>query len=200
MRLLWTRLTLVTCGLVLAGCAAKPSTQVLLLPQADGTPSAVKVQTGNHLQTLSTPFQRLQVQQGDRPVVDTTTTEEAHKNFAPLFAAAPPAPTRSVLYFQTGGTALTPESQANLAQTLADALSRSGAELVVTGHTDTKGPPGLNDMLSLRRAQEVREMYIERGFPPARVEAVGRGKRELAVPTPDDTEEVRNRRVVILVR
>lgn len=196
----WQRVTLVIAGLVLAGCAAKPTTQVVLLPQADGARSAVKVQTETTSNILSEPYQRMQVRQGDKPLVDSTTADEVHKKFAPLFAAAPPLSTRSVLFFQTGGTALTAESQASLSQTLNEALHRSGAELVVTGHTDTKGSITSNDALSLRRAQQVREMYIERGFPAARIEAVGRGERELAVPTPDDTDEPRNRRVVILVR
>ena len=105
-----------------------------------------------------------------------------------------------MLFFQTGGTALTAESQLRLSQTLEEALRRSGAELVVTGHTDTKGSLASNDALSLRRAQQVRDIYIERGFPAARIDAVGRGERELAVPTPDETDEAQNRRVVILVR
>lgn len=194
------QLALGALGLILVGCAAQPSTQVLLLPQADGTSSAVKVQTGAASQELSEPFQRLRVQTGSLPVLDKTTAEEAHKNFAPLFSAAPPRPSPSVLLFQAGGTTLTPESQARLTQTLGEALQRSGAELVVTGHTDTKGSLASNDALSLRRAQQVRDIYIERGFPASRIEAVGRGKRELAVPTPDETDEPRNRRVVILVR
>ena len=200
MRASWQRTALVAIALVLAGCAAKPSTQVMLLPQADGSRSAVRVQTDKSSQTLAEPFQWVLLRQGENPISDTATAAEAHKLFGPLFAAAPPPPTRSVLFFQTGGTTLTAESQARLSQTLDEALRRSGAELVVTGHTDTKGSLASNDALSLRRAQQVREMYVERGFPAARIEAVGRGERELAVPTADETDEARNRRVVILVR
>ena len=43
-------------------------------------------------------------------------------------------------------------------------------------------------------------MFEDRGFPAARILAIGRGKRELAVPTPDETVEPRNRRVTIEVR
>ena len=204
MHLTWQRFALtalMTLGLALAGCAAKqPTMQVVLLPQADGTPSAVKVQTGTAENTLSEPFQRLQqVRQTDTPLVNSTTAEDVHKDFPLLFAAAPPLAVNSVLLFQSGGTALTAESQTRLTQTLDDALLRSGADLIVVGHTDTKGSQAANDALSLRRAQQVRDMYIARGFPAARIEAVGRGKRELAVPTPDETDEPRNRRVVVLV-
>ena len=70
----------------------------------------------------------------------------------------------------------------------------------MTGHTDTVGAGPQNDDLSRRRAQQVRQMLIDRQFPAARIEAVGRGERELAVPTADDVEEPRNRRVAIEVR
>ncbi len=186
---------------VLTGCASKPATQVVLLPQADGTPSAVKVQSGaTPAQTLSEPYQRLVVRADASAVLDRTTAEAVRKEFPGLFSAMPPASTRSVLLFQTGGTALTTESQARLVQTRDAALRRSGAELVVIGHTDTKGSLASNDALSLRRAQQVRDLYIQGGFPAARIEAVGRGERELAVPTPDETDEPRNRRVEILLR
>lgn len=193
-------LLLTIAAVFLVGCAAKPSTKVVLLPQADGSRSAVRVQTHTSSNTLDAPFQRMQVRLGDRPLVDTMAAANVKKQFAPLFTAAPPASTRSVLFFQPGGTALTAQSLIHLSETLDEALHRSGAELVVTGHTDTKGSRAANDALSLRRAMQVRDIYIERGFPAARIEAVGRGERELAVPTADDTDEERNRRVVILVR
>jgi OOP family OmpA-OmpF porin len=41
---------------------------------------------------------------------------------------------------------------------------------------------------------------VERQFPAKRIEAVGRGERELAVPTADEVDEPRNRRVTIEVR
>jgi outer membrane protein OmpA-like peptidoglycan-associated protein len=87
-----------------------------------------------------------------------------------------------------------------MGQAMAAALARSGGELVITGHTDTVGTGPQNDDLSRRRAQQVRQMFIERQFPAARIEAVGRGERELAVPTADETDEPINRRVVIEVR
>ncbi len=194
------RMALLAAGLVLVGCAVKPGTQVVLLPQADGSRSAVTVQTDADTRTLAEPFQRLTVSQGATPIVDTTTADAVNQQFAPLFSVAPPPTNSSVLFFQPGGTTLTPASQALLLQTRNDALRRSGADLVVTGHTDTKGSMASNDALSLRRAQQVRQIYIDQGFPAARIEAVGRGERELAVPTPDETDEARNRRVVILVR
>ena len=72
--------------------------------------------------------------------------------------------------------------------------------MVVTGHTDTKGVAAANDELSLKRAGVVAQLLIDKGAPGARIESVGRGKRELLVKTDDDVDEPRNRRVEIVVR
>jgi outer membrane protein OmpA-like peptidoglycan-associated protein len=46
----------------------------------------------------------------------------------------------------------------------------------------------------------VRAMLIAQGVAPASIATVGRGKRELLIPTPDGVAEPRNRRVEIVVR
>ena len=58
-----------------------------------------------------------------------------------------------------GGTTLTPESQAQLPKILEDATNRSGADLVVTGHTDSTGALAANDALSLSRAKVVSQFW-----------------------------------------
>ncbi len=73
-------------------------------------------------------------------------------------------------------------------------------DIVVIGHTDSVGSDTFNDALALRRAETVRAMLIGRGLAPDSIVAVGRGKRELLVPTPDGVAEPRNRRVEIVVR
>ena len=185
----------------LAGCASPAVTRVVLLPQPDGTASAIQVTSGGTpAQKLSEPYQRLVVHADASVALDHTSAEAVRKDFPVLFSAMPPVSTRSVLLFQPGGTALTPASMVRLIEIRDQALGRQGTELVVVGHTDTVGTRAANDALSLRRAQQVRELYIQAGFPADRIEAVGRGERELAVPTPDETDEPRNRRVEVLLR
>ena len=80
------------------------------------------------------------------------------------------------------------------------ARARPGGEIVVTGHTDRQGSVEFNDRLALERAQAIRGLFIARGFPPDRIDAVGRGEREPVVPTDDGVSEPRNRRAEIVVR
>lgn len=184
--------------LLLSACA--PMTRVVLLPQADGSTSSVIVKSAKGEQVLSTPYQRASAQE-DKPVTaDATTAAEVQKAYPQLFAAKPPVPTKYILNFMPGGTTLTPESQATLPKILEDVGKRQGADLVVTGHTDTTGALLANDELSLKRANVVAQLLVGAGAPATRTEAVGRGKRELLVKTADEVDEPQNRRVEIVVR
>jgi outer membrane protein OmpA-like peptidoglycan-associated protein len=186
---------------LLAACST-PGTRVVLLPQADDKPSAVIVRAKDGEEVLSKPYQRATAAVGasGAPVVDQADPAKVQAEHKILFDMRPPAPQRYTVYFEVGGTTLTPASQQVMNEALMAAQSRSGSDIVVTGHTDTKGALEQNDMLSQRRAQEVVQLFIERQFPARRIEAVGRGERELAVPTADEVDEPRNRRVTIEVR
>jgi outer membrane protein OmpA-like peptidoglycan-associated protein len=68
------------------------------------------------------------------------------------------------------------------------------------GHTDTVGGVPYNLALSERRALLIRAELTRAGINPARITFRGVGKAELAVPTPDQTRDVRNRRVSYQLR
>jgi outer membrane protein OmpA-like peptidoglycan-associated protein len=193
-------IAIVSTALVTA--CSTPGTRVVLLPQPDGKPSAVVVHSKGGEETLSEPFQRATAAKGagGAPVLDKADPDRIKADNKTLFDLMPPPGQQFTVYFDAGGIVLTEASRAALNQALAAALARSGGEIVVTGHTDTVGTTARNDELSQVRATQVRLIFLDRGFPPDRVEAVGRGKRELAVPTPDEVDEPRNRRVTIEVR
>jgi len=71
---------------------------------------------------------------------------------------------------------------------------------MVIGHTDRVGMPQSNDELSRRRAEGIRQLLIESGVPPEKLEVVARGERDPLVPTEDEVDEPRNRRVEINLR
>ena len=70
----------------------------------------------------------------------------------------------------------------------------------VTGHTDTVGREENNDKLSTERAGVIKNMLIEQGLQAGFIRAVGRGERELLVPTANNFSEPKNRRVEVIVR
>jgi OOP family OmpA-OmpF porin len=188
-------------AVLLVACSAPPTTRVVLLPQADGTPSTLVVRANNDdEQTLSAPYQRATAKARGAPVVDQADAARLRGENPALFELLPPPVLDYTVYFDIGGSNLTGSSLIAMNEALKVALARSGGEIVLTGHTDTVGSPARNDELSRRRAEQVRQLFLARGFPAQRVEVVGRGERDLAIPTADEVEEPRNRRVAIEVR
>jgi outer membrane protein OmpA-like peptidoglycan-associated protein len=125
---------------------------------------------------------------------------EVKEKFGPTLAALPGRPASFTLYFLEGKDELTPESKIEMDKVLAELKRRPLPDIVVIGHSDTVGSLTYNDKLSLARAERMREMMIGMGIPADRIQAAGRGKRELLVPTDDNVSEGRNRRVEINVR
>ncbi len=189
-----------TLALALALSACAPATRVVLLPQPNVPGAAVEVQSGTAHRVLSQPYASAEVRAPGNVEVVQADAASVNKRYRQLLAVSPAPALRFSLYFMPGGSQLTPESTAELSDVLARAAERPGGEIVVVGHTDRVGSVESNDALSLQRAQAVRQLFIDRGFDPARVDAVGRGEREPLVPTDDEVDEPRNRRTEILVR
>src|SRR6267143_588982 len=95
---------------------------------------------------------------------------------------------------------LTDESKQELKKILAELKQRPVPNIMVVGHTDTVGKLEANDLLSAQRAERMKSFLIEIGIPGTQIQTAGRGERELLVPTADNTDEPRNRRVEINVR
>ncbi len=201
-------------GLVLAGtlagaCAAPPAPLsppspradlVVLLPGREGGVGAVVVQEGGREVVLNTAYASAHTGAGGRLEPGQASPDEVRAVFADALAAEPPRPVTFILYFVEATDQFTPESQALVDQVLLAIVSRPAPELTVAGHTDAVGTDPYNDTLSLRRAERVRTLLIARGIAPDSIRAIGRGKREPRVPTPDGVAEPRNRRVEITVR
>jgi outer membrane protein OmpA-like peptidoglycan-associated protein len=185
---------------LLAGCASSPS--LTLLPSEEGKQGAVALleQDGKPRDTVVNELNSrtsLSGQPNTKPIdpAKLGTRQQA------LLADLPPAPVRLTLYFTEGTTNLTPESAPGLDFLKDEVKRRAGAEVQVTGYTDTVGSDEANDELSQRRAEEVLKALVEQGIgPTSMMSAVGRGKRDLLVPTPDNTPNQANRRVVVTIR
>jgi len=179
------------------GCATRAT--VVLLPEPDGKPAAVTVRQGDSQVVLDRPYAGADV----KPLgvnAFAADAKDVEARFAPALAAQPARGQTFVLYFVEGKDEFTEESKLLVGQVLAEVARRPVPDVLVVGHTDTAGNDAFNDALGLRRAETVRAGLVAAGVPAGDVQAISRGKRELAVPTPDGVAEPRNRRVVIIVR
>ncbi len=182
-----------------AACASGPATNVTLLAGEPG-------QATGSVAVLDP------TSEAERGVLDAANTQAAAggkkvkaapvdpARYADITAALPRGPAFFVLYFTEGTTNLDPNSLGEFRRMREEVAQRPGAEVQVTGHTDTVGSSADNDRLSIERARQIRSVLVSQGLDPAITRATGRGERELLVPTADNVEEPKNRRVEVTVR
>ena len=125
--------------------------------------------------------------------------EHAAAAAAPVATKAPSA--NLEVKFATNSADLTPAARTALDQ-LGKALSSSALaqyHFRIEGHTDTVGSPELNRSLSARRADAVVDYLVNTyHIDRSRLQAIGMGEDDLAVPTAQQVPEPRNRRVRVI--
>lgn len=184
---------------LLGGCA---HSSLLLLPDEDGGHGSVAV-----LESGGKPGQAVVAEPNSRTslgqrgaVTRPLGSKGLNRQEAALLGELPPPARSFTLYFQEGKVELLPESGGEVAALRVEIARRPGADVQVTGHTDTVGDDADNDSLSLKRAEEVLSLLVAAGFDRSLMTAVGRGERELREPTADAVPNARNRRVEVIVR
>ena len=191
---------------LLAGCScfqprqATPALFIVVPSAADGHVGAIVVHHGAESRVIDSAFGAERLRADGSLERSKLEEREVRERFADVMAALPGTPATFTLYFLEGSDELTPQSRAELDNIFAELKRRPLPDIVVIGHSDTVGSDSYNDQLSLARAKRMREMLVGLGIPAERIDAAGRGKRELLVPTEDNVAEARNRRVEINVR
>jgi outer membrane protein OmpA-like peptidoglycan-associated protein len=190
---------------MVAGCATppppapppKPPSYVVLLPNTDGTVGRITVSGAQGEVVLERPRQGAQFDGSPPFMVDEARIE---RDFGAALAARPVLPVSFLLYYEAGGTRLTPDSQALIPKVLEAVRSRPAPDVSVIGHTDSVGSSESNEKLGLERAQSIAVLIREAGLRAHDLTIASHGERNPLVATPDNTAEPRNRRVEITVR
>ena len=174
-----------------------PRDEVVVLPSPDGHVGTVVVKRGGETFVLNQPYA---VSRSTQSAVTTLPEQEVRASFGSELNALPGRPAKFLLYFVSGTDDLTDESQGELRKVLDELKQRPVPDIAVIGHTDTVGEHQANDVLSAQRAEKMKGFLVEIGIAPERIQVAGRGEREPLVPTADNVDEPRNRRVEINVR
>lgn len=177
---------------LVAACAQMPERVVLLQ-------GAVVVKTARGETQLSTPYASAEVTRGTA-TPGRFTADDVHTRYGAVLAAQPPPPQSFEVLFFFDKTELTAESSILFERIKIAIAQRPAPEIVVIGHTDRVGPEAVNDRLSLRRAEAVRDAFVAIGVSGDQIAVIGRGTHDLAVLTADQVPEPRNRRAEIRVR
>lgn len=197
---------LAVAALCLTACTSKEL--VVLLPEEDG-------KTGNLVVSSSSSSSRKKPVELSEAYAAARTggglgsglrqsalsADEVDARFAEVMGALPAGPVQFVIYFETDVSALSPRAMSTIMDVRKIIQDREAAELEVVGHTDTIGSLDDNDALSIARASAAREVLVnELDIPSNMVTVSGRGERELAEETPDNTASSLNRRVELRIR
>ena len=103
----------------------------------------------------------------------------------------------SGLLFGFDSSEIQPDSRENLTQLAASLNEYPDSDIVIVGHTDSRGSEEYNLGLSNRRSEAAKTYLVSQGIPSSRIQAQGRG--ELEPIADNDLEEGRdqNRRVEV---
>lgn len=101
--------------------------------------------------------------------------------------------------FASGQSALRAEARDNLQKVIDLINANPGAPVLIEGHTDSQGSANLNQVLSQRRAEAVRDALIQKGVDGSRLRAMGLGKDRPVADNGTAEGRARNRRVEVVV-
>jgi len=185
--------------LTLSACG-KSRNLVLLLPDPDGHVGSVVVtnEQGSQILTQAGTATRIAPKAAPSPP-EVLSDAEKEQLFGPALRALPTKPVRYILYFESDGVQLTPESKALLLKVLATSKDRQSRDIAVVGHASKAGDEGYNIALSRKRAEAVRKMLVKDGLPPEAFEVTSHGSANPLVIS-SNPHEPKNRRVEITIR
>jgi outer membrane protein OmpA-like peptidoglycan-associated protein len=145
------------------------------------------------------------VKQGKRDLIDSEKrTAEALAALAAL--AAVKEEERGLVVTLSGGvlfrsakSTLLSSAQVKLDQVANALLAVRARNLIVEGHTDSRGSESYNQGLSQRRADAVRDYLVQRGYPADRIQARGKGEDSPIADNASPEGRANNRRVEIII-
>lgn len=213
----------------LSSCCLTGSTLFVLLPDPDGQTGKILVSNPAGSQLLTEPRQAteitrageapsapfvmeekqidalfkaaLEAQPLDSPPTQTILEE---KQLRAIYESKPegqPFPVlRFLLYFKTGSTELTEESQKLFPEILKIIKIQNSTDVSIIGHTDRVGTREANFKTGLNRAAHVKDRLTAGGLDPRIVEVASHGEDNPVVKTEDEVPEPRNRRVEVTIR
>lgn len=98
--------------------------------------------------------------------------------------------------FASGSAKLSPEATKVLDENV-KALKSAKKNIVIEGHTDSKGNDKANQKLSAARAKAVHDYFVKQGVTDSKISAVGKGESEPAASNDTEAGRAKNRRIEI---
>jgi outer membrane protein OmpA-like peptidoglycan-associated protein len=181
------------------GCAS--NSLVVLVPDPDGKTGRITVANQAGSVEIAAPNQATNISDVKTAPTPPAELDQAAINslFAEALAIQPKRPVHFILYFEKD-TVLTADSARLLTDILAAVKERDSTDIMVVGHADTVGSRDFNMALSKNRAATVTNLLVSKGVGAESIRTTSHGKENPLIPTDDNINEPRNRRVEVVVR
>jgi outer membrane protein OmpA-like peptidoglycan-associated protein len=105
----------------------------------------------------------------------------------------------SGLLFDFDSSDLRPTARQNLTEFSGRMREFEETNILVVGHTDSKGSESYNEQLSEDRAEAAATHMIERGINPSRITTIGKGETEPVATNETEAGRQQNRRVEVAI-
>jgi outer membrane protein OmpA-like peptidoglycan-associated protein len=102
--------------------------------------------------------------------------------------------------FETNKATLTKYSEGMLWKAYNAMIANPNVQVVITGHTDNVGSEKANQVLSLKRAQAVKNWLVKKGIASNRMRTVGKGENEPVASNETNEGRAENRRIEFYVQ
>lgn len=102
--------------------------------------------------------------------------------------------------FEFNKATLTNESETILTRAYNALVANPDVQVEISGHTDNVGSEQYNQVLSLKRAQAVKNWLVQKGIASNRMKTVGKGENEPVASNATDTGRAENRRIEFYVQ
>ena len=100
---------------------------------------------------------------------------------------------------EPGQWAITGSGQFRLREIAPGLRDQEGHAILIQGYTDSAGSAAVNDALSLRRAEAVRDYFITQGVAAENMRAEGLGAKRPVAPNSTPDGRAQNRRIEIVI-
>ena len=101
--------------------------------------------------------------------------------------------------FAFNSDAMRPEAASTLEPQIELLQNNPALHLNITGYTDSTGPAEYNQVLSVRRAETIRDFFVQNGLPASMFTVVGEGESNPISSNLTSQGRTENRRVVVSV-
>ncbi|MEQ1483947.1 OmpA family protein [Methyloglobulus sp.] len=185
---------------LLSACSS--GTTVVLIPDAGGKVGQVEVTTKGGSTVLTKANESAKAEKAEQAPSEAVqlSGEKVNDMFAETLAKEPMAPEHFRFYFVTGSANLLAEANAELAKAKTAIDVRKSCDLSVIGHSDRVGDNSTNKGISLQRADSVAKALTTLGVAGNCMDIRYYGENDPAIPTADNVDEPRNRRVEVEIR